>query len=113
MDMDKLEEIAKAAEIVHPGPWDGWLYSSTGPVSRSTKPGSFETIVYELPEKESGGEELARYIAAFSPDVVLRLLQVARLSAEYESADAGDMSHEVDAAYLKWRTAVRELTGRL
>lgn len=72
-DLDKLEAIARATESVHPGPWNGWLYSGDGPVSRSVH-GGFAPIVHELPEKDSGGEELAEHIAAFSPDVVLRLI---------------------------------------
>ncbi len=78
-DLDKLEAIASATEAVHPGPWHGWLYSGYGPVSRMLN-GGYATIVHELPEKEDGGEELAEHIAAFSPDVVLALINRVRVA---------------------------------
>lgn len=72
MTLDELEQLAKAAQKVHPGPWEGWVDSGSGPVWRTTGPGSYMPIVYEV--NDIGGEELAKYIAAASPDVALGLI---------------------------------------
>lgn len=117
IDLDKLEAIARAAQEDEPGEW-AHDESENRIVAKEDLGNAFaSSIVSGEPIGTMNPglccyDSVAEHIAAFSPDVVLKLLHIVKLSVEYESADAGAMSHECDAAYLKWRTAVREFTGR-
>lgn len=125
MTLDEMEAVAKAAQEKAPGPyqieWTTPLFSSPPDDERGVDfilDAKGEQVVIGDSGCYPPSGPAATHIATFSPDVVLGLIArvreleaLAALSVEYEQADAGETSDVCQAAYLKWREAVRRFHG--
>jgi hypothetical protein len=96
MKLDKLEQLAKAAT---PGPWE-WERDSGDGLITTTKP-PHPVITPATHGYENGSVLIdaadAAFIAAFSPDVVLKLIAVARAATEWAMSDGQNVTSILQA----------------
>lgn len=94
--LDRLEQLARAAT---PGPWTRDYSDDTWREVAVTRMDSGTNVHVWSSAKRASAIDDAEYIAAASPDVVLKLIAVARAAAEIaECAPVEDDDHDDDGS---------------